>query len=134
EAGHRRGAHGCQIAERRDVAAVARVLEREPAPIEVHALDRDVDREHRAARHRRQHRGVITDPDGDASVADREPLLDLGEERELVHHSSVTSGSVKRNVLPCPGALSTQTWPPWASTSRLTIESPSPVPPCSRVL
>ena len=39
------------------------------------------------------------------------------------------SGSVKKNVLPTPTALSTQMRPPWTSTIPLAIDSPRPVPP-----
>ena len=42
--------------------------------------------------------------------------------------------TVKRNVLPTPGSLSSQTWPPISSTSRRQMVSPSPVPPCFRVV
>ena len=42
------------------------------------------------------------------------------------------SGSVTRNVAPAPGALSTATAPPWASTIAATIARPSPEPPWSR--
>ncbi len=41
---------------------------------------------------------------------------------------------MKKNVLPAPGSLSSQIWPPISSTSRLQIVSPSPVPPCLRVV
>src|SRR5581483_8671879 len=39
-----------------------------------------------------------------------------------------SAGSVKLNLLPLPGALSTQMRPPCASTSRLQRNSPSPIP------
>src|ERR1017187_6945623 len=41
-------------------------------------------------------------------------------------------GSVKKNVAPLPGSLFTQTLPPWFCTMCLTMDKPSPVPPCSR--
>lgn len=37
-------------------------------------------------------------------------------------------GIVKKNVLPWPLVLSTQTRPPWASTIPLTMGSPKPAP------
>ena len=40
-------------------------------------------------------------------------------------------GTVKLNVLPCPGSLSTHTLPPWASTKLLTMARPMPAPPAS---
>ena len=39
-----------------------------------------------------------------------------------------TAGSVKKNVLPSPGADSTQMRPPWRSTIRRQVASPIPVP------
>ena len=38
------------------------------------------------------------------------------------------SGMTKENVAPAPTALSTETWPPWASTIVFTMWSPSPIP------
>src|SRR6266581_5283845 len=41
---------------------------------------------------------------------------------------------LKRNLEPCPTALSTQMRPPCASTICRAIDNPSPVPPASRDL
>ena len=38
------------------------------------------------------------------------------------------SGNVKRKIAPRSRPLSTQTWPPWASTKRRTIAKPRPDP------
>ena len=38
------------------------------------------------------------------------------------------TGSVKENVLPLPGSLSTQMRPPWYSTISLQMGRPRPVP------
>src|SRR5580698_750203 len=43
--------------------------------------------------------------------------------------SATAMGSVKRNVVPAPSRLSTETWPPCDSTRRRTSARPSPVPP-----
>ena len=45
-----------------------------------------------------------------------------------------SSQTVKLNVLPLPGSLSSQTRPPINSASLREIESPRPVPPCLRVV
>ena len=44
------------------------------------------------------------------------------------------SRAVKPNVLPLPGLLCTETWPPINSVSCLEIANPSPVPPYLRVV
>src|SRR5262245_23604750 len=41
-------------------------------------------------------------------------------------------GSVKLKTVPRPSSLLAQARPPWPCTMCLTIESPNPVPPCSR--
>ncbi len=41
---------------------------------------------------------------------------------------------MKEKVLPTPGSLSSQIWPPINSTSRRLMVRPSPVPPCLRVV
>ena len=43
-----------------------------------------------------------------------------------------TLGSVKKNVVPTPSSLWSQTSPPWAWTMCFTIDRPRPVPPVSR--
>ena len=48
--------------------------------------------------------------------------------------SPISSGTSNQNRLPAPGALSTPMAPPIASTSRLQIASPRPVPPYRRVV
>jgi hypothetical protein len=42
------------------------------------------------------------------------------------------AGSVIKNSVPAPGALSTRTSPLWACTTFFTMARPRPVPPCSR--
>ena len=44
-----------------------------------------------------------------------------------------STGSVTTKTAPCGVLSSMRTFPSWASTSRFTMESPSPVPPYSRV-
>src|SRR5262249_39134152 len=64
----------------------------------------------------------------------REQSLDeKGGHGGLYVTESDTSGMVNENVDPWPGAESIHTLPPCASTRRLTIDSPRPVPPYSRV-
>ena len=57
-----------------------------------------------------------------------------GSERplQLSQPARMPRGISKRNVLPRPGALVTETSPPCSVTMCLTIESPRPVPPSSR--
>src|SRR5215472_14698553 len=52
----------------------------------------------------------------------------VDDEDQLTQETSCWAGRVKRNVLPCPGSLSTQRRPPWSSTSLRERGSPSPVP------
>ena len=47
--------------------------------------------------------------------------------------ATVATGSVSRNVVPCPGALSAKIEPPCFSTIRLVTGSPSPIPLALRV-
>jgi hypothetical protein len=46
--------------------------------------------------------------------------------------SCYSRGKVKKNAVPLPNSLFAQTLPPWLCTMCLTIDNPSPVPPCSR--
>ena len=47
---------------------------------------------------------------------------------------SMQNSAVNEKVLPWPGSLSTQIFPPIISTNRLQMVNPSPVPPYSRVV
>ncbi|MDB5320950.1 MAG: hypothetical protein JWN40_2581 [Phycisphaerales bacterium] len=53
--------------------------------------------------------------------------------RAFVVHPLHPSGSFNRNVDPCPGVDSTSICPPCTWATCLTIESPRPVPPISRL-
>ena len=62
----------------------------------------------------------------------RGPKLHGGGVGVLTVGSSPALGSVKLNVLPLPGVLSTSIAPPSASQRCFTIDKPRPVPPSSR--
>ena len=49
-------------------------------------------------------------------------------QRSLVAAFAFESGIVKYTVVPAPGVETNQIRPPWASTMRLQIASPRPVP------
>ena len=49
-----------------------------------------------------------------------------GQQIELCRLAA--KGSVNEKVLPLPGSLSTQIWPPWYSTISLQMGRPRPVP------
>src|SRR5262245_37186394 len=70
----------------------------------------------------------------DASVL----LVILDDQHALAHAlpacRSIRSGTVKENVDPWPSTDSTQRRPPWSSTMRREMDSPSPLPPFARVL
>ncbi len=48
--------------------------------------------------------------------------------RHLVDDRAASRGTTNANTLPPPSRERTSTRPPWASATRLTIASPSPVP------
>ena len=59
-------------------------------------------------------------------------VLGLTAYRYSHRGQEIWAGNRQANVVPCPSWLSTQTEPPCRCRMCLTIESPSPVPPCSR--
>ena len=50
---------------------------------------------------------------------------------ELVSRFPIASGSVKKNVVPTPGLLSAQTFPPCCTTIAFTTANPTPEPRCA---
>src|SRR2546423_7348003 len=63
-------------------------------------------------------------------IVNNEDLLFPGSGMFCVHILSCVSGMgrSKAKVLPRPTSLSTQIFPPWASTKRRAIASPNPIP------
>ncbi len=128
--------------------------------VEVDPLDDGVDGGHQVlAAAGPEQRGVVAGPEPHPPAAGRQRRdqrvdeLELAEGTGRARHglgagstgwtgvSGVTSGSgrswtgsTRLKVEPCPGVDTTRTSPPWASTKLLTMASPSPAPPYSRVV
>jgi len=68
------------------------------------------------------------------AVCDRRPLVWSGPMSTGGSCWTLWNWAVKQNVLPAPGRLVTQIFPPIICTSRNEMLNPSPVPPCLRVV
>ena len=74
---------------------------------------------------------ALEDVAGEAQVL----LVVVHDEHDGIRHRGHTAGCagrVKRNVLPSPRALSTQSRPPWSSMNLRASGRPRPVPSAGR--
>lgn len=94
-----------------------------------------VDRDHELAARLGEHRGVVADRELDRGRrAGPERPADPGDELLLAGAGlHAPAGRLTTNTAPRGEPSSMWIEPSWASTSRLTIERPRPVPPYSRV-